>query len=144
MTVFLPRTAENGAHAAPVRRHATELRTVLLVEDDPGVRTIARAMLRRLGYDVLVASTAEDARALAQASAATIDLLLSDVILPGMTGVELADALCAERRNLEVVLMTAYSAEALEERKTDVARYQTLPKPFTVKDLEEAVARARR
>lgn len=142
MTVFLPRTGETGAPAAPVRRHATELRTVLLVEDDPGVRTIARAMLRRLGYDVLVASTAEDARALALASAATIDLLLSDVILPGMTGVELADALCAERRNLEVVLMTAYSAEALEERKTDVAGYEILPKPFTVKELEAAIAKA--
>ena len=135
-------TGESCAHAAPVRRHTSELRTVLLVEDDPGVQTIVRAMLRRLGYDVLVASTAEDARTLAQASAATIDLLLSDVILPGMTGIELADALAAERRHLEVVLMTAYSAEALAERKTDVARYETLPKPFTVHELEAAIARA--
>ena len=134
VTMFIPRQA---AGAGP------DSRTVLLVEDDAGVQMIAKAMLRRLGFDALVASTAEDGAALFRASATPVGLLLSDVVLPGMSGVELADALREEHPDLGVVLMSAYSAEALADRDPHMERFVLLPKPFTLDALADALARTR-
>lgn len=141
VTMFIPRqvpAVTAGRSGAPL-----DSRTVLLVEDDVGVQMIAKAMLRRLGFEALAASTAEDGAALFKASATPIGLLLSDVVLPGMSGVELADALREEQPDMGVVLMSAYSAEALADRDPNMERFVLLPKPFTLDALEAALARSR-
>lgn len=140
VTMFIPRQAA----AAVTTRPGAQLdpRAVLLVEDDAGVQMIAKAMLRRLGFEALVASTAEDGAALFKASATPVGLLLSDVVLPGMSGVELADILRAEHPDLGVVLMSAYSAEALADRDPHMERFVLLPKPFTLDALADALARS--
>lgn len=139
VTMFIPRQAA----AVATSRSAARLdpRAALLVEDDPGVQMIAKAMLRRLGFEALVASTAEDGAALFKASATPVGLLLSDVVLPGMSGVELADTLRAEDPDLAVVLMSAYSADSLADRDPQMERFVLLPKPFTLEALADALAR---
>jgi PAS domain S-box-containing protein len=115
-------------------------RTVLLVEDDEKVRAIAARVLRGRGFEVFEAGAADEARQLALASPRHIDVLLSDVVMPGLPGPELARQLSRLLPDLRVVLMSGYPAEALIHREADLATAKLISKPFTPDDLLRAIA----
>src|SRR6476660_9417035 len=81
---------------------------VLLVDDEHAVRTVTGVMLRRAGYDVIQASSGDEALRLFQEHAAEIPILVSDIAMPGMQGPELAQRLIAIKRDLFVLLISGY------------------------------------
>jgi CheY-like chemotaxis protein len=143
VSVFLPRAAAASEEAAPAaaaterpRRGSGE--TILLVEDEEAVRSTTQRILVRAGYRVLPACNADEATAIFAARAADIALLLTDVIMPGMHGPELAARLAASRPHLPVVFVSGYTDEmpslpVVSSRATFVA------KPFTPAALVRAI-----
>ncbi len=115
--------------------------TVLLVEDEAAVRDLVRTVLERHGYRVLAAGDATEALAIATAHPASIDLLLTDVVLPGRGGPELAEQLRDTRPGLRVLFTSGYA----ETTSLDVAAlgpHAYLAKPFTTDDLARKVREA--
>jgi len=119
-----------------------EPRTVLIVEDEEAVRESAVRVLTFAGYDVVEASSAEDALELLTTTATAVDVVLADVILPGATGVELERAMRERNLHIPTVLMSGYNAHALETRASVTAERFVLPKPFTPGQLLAAVGGA--
>jgi CheY-like chemotaxis protein len=113
--------------------------TVLLVEDEDEVRSVVRQSLETLGYAVLEAVGPQEALALADRPGAAIDLLLTDVVMPHMSGPELADALRASRPALPVLFMSGYSDEAFARHGGRAGGVVLLEKPFTRSELSRAV-----
>jgi two-component system, cell cycle sensor histidine kinase and response regulator CckA len=109
--------------------------TVLLVEDEAPVRTLARKILERKGYRVLQAGDAAEALRLANAHLESIDLLLSDVVMPGMSGQLLADQLVARRPGLRVLFMSGYSEQAIMAHGVLREGVSLLAKPFSPDEL---------
>ena len=127
-TVFLPRTHEpvappSAAAAAAGRGHET----ILVVEDETSIRSLAREILEGQGYAVLVAASAGEALRRAAEHAGPIHLLLTDVIMPGESGVELARDLLGRRPGLRVVYMSGYADRAVP---ADVPGAAFVQKPF--------------
>jgi len=89
---------------------APENPVILLAEDEPVVRSVVDYALTRAGYTVIVAADGAEALAISRAYAGKIDLLLTDVKMPGLTGPELAAALLRERPGIRIVLMTGHSS----------------------------------
>ena len=87
--------------------------TVLLVEDSDVVRDVVASMLEGGGLTVLQASGGEEALALARRGDTPIDLLLTDIVMPGMSGAELADRLERERPDVRILFMTGYAEEVV-------------------------------
>jgi len=114
--------------------------TVLLVEDEPMVRAVAERALTRHGYTVITADTGEEALDVL-ARGETIDLLLSDVVMPGMDGPTMVELARKERPELKVLFMSGYAEEQLREL-INVDNAHFLPKPFSVQELAEAAKRA--
>jgi PAS domain S-box-containing protein len=142
VSLFLPLAGSEvhaaESNAAPVTP-STEPRTILVVEDEPDVRTIVRRQLESLGHRVLVAEAATEALLLIQGPGAP-DVLLTDVVLKtGMNGIDLAQAARAARPGLPVIFMSGYTAvpEAQERIRETGAPF--LSKPFTTPQLERAV-----
>ncbi|MCF8108851.1 MAG: response regulator, partial [Desulfohalobiaceae bacterium] len=109
--------------------------TILLVEDDAGLRKVAGKVLKSKGYTVLSASNEQEALASCEAQSCQIHLLLSDVVLPGMNGVELEQQVRARRPEIKRLFMSGYAGEALEEMDLSIARTCFLKKPFTPEEL---------
>jgi two-component system cell cycle sensor histidine kinase/response regulator CckA len=117
------------AHVAPATLRGTE--TVLLVEDEDQVRAIVSSILRRHGYDVLSARHGGEALILCEHHPGTIHLLLTDVVMPRMSGPELADRLAALRPGVKVLYMSGYTGDTIVRHgvlETGVAYIQ---KPVT-------------
>lgn len=112
--------------------------TILLVEDEGRVRATTALMLRSLGYAVLEASDAQGALRLAEASPSPIDLLLTDVIMPGRDGREAADELRRRCPGLKVLFQSGYGDEAVN-RHVGVAEGAFLQKPFRLEALAQKV-----
>ena len=141
--VFLPRTTAPITQTAeppppPVDAPLTG-QTILLAEDERAVRALARGVLSTAGFDVLVAENAESALALAQAPERRIDLLVTDIVMPGMSGVALAERIRAIRPDTAVLFMTGYSNDDLLRRGTAMTQARLLDKPFLPADLLAAV-----
>jgi PAS domain S-box-containing protein len=113
--------------------------TLLLVEDEPAVRAIALRILEGAGYRVLVASSGAEAIGLAARHEGPIDLLVSDVVMPGMNGRQLADELLRVRRGLRVLFMSGYAEAALGDRGLAQGTEGLLDKPFTRDTLTRTV-----
>src|SRR5579862_3673327 len=114
-------------------RDASELRaTILLVEDEAFVREVTSEVLRSAGYQVLAAGSAVEAESLFDACRGDLQLLLTDVVLPGDTGRVLAEKLRREKAELKVLLVTGYAEEmaALE-----AGQMECLRKPFSTATL---------
>jgi CheY-like chemotaxis protein len=110
--IFLPRSAavpEKSPEAVATSHLLRGSETVLVVEDQDQVRTLVRGILDRNGYKVLEASSGGDALVLCEQHLGSIDLLLSDVVMPRMSGPELADRLRRLRPDLKVLLMSGYA-----------------------------------
>jgi len=134
--VFFPCTKE-GVQPTPVGVFAQPGRgeTVLVAEDDPSVRTLVKSVLERNGYRVLTAEDGLAALELARQEKGRIDLLLSDVVMPGMNGRALRDALLELYPGLRVLFMSGYTGDVLTGLgglDRDVA---LVPKPFTPETL---------
>jgi CheY-like chemotaxis protein len=111
---------------------------ILLVEDELFVREVAGNVLRSAGYQVLSARTAPEAIRLYDQCSGNVDLLLSDIVLPGLTGNELANTLRQRCSSLRVLLMTGYSMKISEIETGDSDRV-CLPKPFSAQILLRTV-----
>jgi hypothetical protein len=141
--VFLPvTTAEPSTVPAPrIRSGGRQGRgTVLLVEDELNVREFAGAVLQQEGYALLQAKSAEDALEVWRWHGARIDLLLTDVVLPGeLSGLDLAAALQEMKPDLKVILTSGYSRESIDPAAAARAAF-VLSKPYTPRALAQAVA----
>ena len=138
--VLLPRgrscaPAEPGALPGTVALQPPSGEAVLLVEDDAFVREFVAENLAELGYRLLVARDPEEALRLSAERPEPLALLLTDVIMPGMSGGELAQRLQAARPGLKVVFMSGYTSSALGERGALPPGVNYLEKPFTVEQL---------
>jgi CheY-like chemotaxis protein len=137
--IYLPRTeaaAEGGRESGSPAPGALEgSETVLLVEDEEQVRTLVRTILQRFGYQVLEAQTGGDALLVSERHAGAIDLLLTDVIMPHITGPQLAQRLGGLVR--KVLYMTGYTEDAMVRQGVLDASVALLQKPIT----PEALAR---
>jgi two-component system cell cycle sensor histidine kinase/response regulator CckA len=114
--------------------------TVLLVEDEPMVRGVAERALTRHGYSVLTADNGEDALEIID-SGVPIDLLISDVVMPGMDGPTVVREARKSRPELKILFMSGYAEEQLR-KSIDIENVNFLPKPFSVTELAEAARRA--
>ena len=111
--------------------------TILVVEDEPGVRELVRRVLERYGYRVLLAATPREAIALAERHAGAIHLLVSDVVLPEMSGRSVASQIVASRPEIRVIYMSGYTDNAIVHHGVLDPDTPFLQKPFT----PEALAR---
>ncbi len=116
--------------------------TILVVDDERSIRITTAAHLERLGYTVLMADGPETALQLARAHVGAIHLLLSDMVMPGMSGVELQASLLAERPNVKTILITGYAAADFFEPEERRAKTVRLTKPVPFKDLARAIRSA--
>jgi PAS domain S-box-containing protein len=114
--------------------------TILLVEDDALVRQLAQEVLRKYGYVVLEASTGKEALEMAQTYRAPVELLITDVVLPGaMRGTQVAQQLLAQRPHLKVLYMSGYTDNAIAHHGVLDAGVAFLQKPFTPETLARKV-----
>lgn len=109
--------------------------TVLLVEDEAGVRALAETILKQLGYVVLVADCGAAAIAIFESSGAGTDVLLTDVIMPQMSGGELAHRLRAKNPHLRVLFMSGYTDDMIASHGALAGETQLIQKPFTAEAL---------
>lgn len=137
--IQLPALGQAGGDGVVVAERAPREGSVLLVEDNAGVRGLAELVLGAKGYRVTCAADAETAEELVLAGG-EYDLLLADIMLPGRSGPELAERLRAGRPELPVLFISGYPADELDRRGYTPAPGEFLPKPFTVGDLAQRVA----
>jgi CheY-like chemotaxis protein len=131
--VYLPRvpaTTEAPAPAPPPKAVRGGHETVLLVEDAAPVRTLARRSLEACGYRVLDAADGPSALELSARHASGIDLLVTDVVMPGMSGRELAERLAPERPEMRVLYTSGYTDDAMVRQGVLNAGVAFLQKPF--------------
>jgi CheY-like chemotaxis protein len=139
--LFFPRTQEVPVPplGAPRARTTRGTETILVVEDDPHVREITVRSLRAAGYRVLVACGGADALGISAAELAEVRLLVTDVVMPGLDGREVAERLHQRREGLQVLYVSGYTQGAIAERGLLEPGSDFLPKPFTATALLSAV-----
>jgi CheY-like chemotaxis protein len=138
--VYLPRMWERAAEreeerAARAPRVGGGTETVLLVEDEDVVRTLVREMLEADGYTVLAAPRGVRALEVARSHAGPIDVLMTDVVMPGISGQQLAEQLLAERPSTRVVFTSGYTEDAIAGHGVLLPGTAFLEKPFSASDL---------
>ncbi len=144
--IFLPRTeaavfVENkgdGAGEAPTG--GTE--TILLVEDEAAILNLARTVLQKNGYTVLTSMSPVEAVSIFDSYEHTIDLLISDVVMPGMNGNELREQILARSPSIQVLFMSGYTADAIAQHGLLEEGIHFLQKPFMTRDLLQKVREA--
>jgi two-component system cell cycle sensor histidine kinase/response regulator CckA len=136
--VYLPRLEEDGEKtAAPAENPAPAFgtETILVTEDQDNVRALVSRMLRGLGYHVLDAANGAEALAVAAAHAAPIHLLITDVVMPEMSGRELGAELKRQRPEIRVMYMSGYTGNAIARRGLLDEGVAFIEKPFTAESL---------
>jgi nitrogen-specific signal transduction histidine kinase/CheY-like chemotaxis protein len=132
--IYLPRHASDQVDTGPTRAPVvapTGAETVLLVEDEEALLKLGQILLERLGYTVLAAGSPSQALHQAQAHAGAIDLLLTDVIMPEMSGRELWKRLSALRPDLKCLFMSGYTADVIAHHGVLDEGVHFLQKPFS-------------
>ena len=142
--VYLPRVDEAvetlpGTKVSTRERVKTGTETILLVEDEPDLRELTRTVLAAKGYTVVEARNAEEAERLAESNGAKIHLLLTDVIMPGLSGRELAKRILAQHSSMRVLYMSGYTYNVIAQGGTLERGVSFLQKPFTPSGLVEKV-----
>jgi PAS domain S-box-containing protein len=143
--IYLPRVADAVESpvkiAVPTESVAIEpgTETILLVEDEANLRYLARQFLEKQGYRVIDAADGAVAMQIAVAHEGVIHLLLTDVIMPGMNGRELAQHILEIRPNVKVLYMSGYTENVIGRNGTLDAGVRLLQKPFTLRDLKSKV-----
>jgi CheY-like chemotaxis protein len=118
------------AEALPVAHPPVGTQTVLVVEDEDGLRALTKRLLERQGYIVLVAATADQALLVFDQNA-SIDVLLTDVVMPGASGPELTRALVDRKPGLKVIFMSGYTEDAIVHHGVLDPGVAFIHKPFT-------------
>jgi CheY-like chemotaxis protein len=136
--IYFPR--HEGASGTPKKEPAVEIyssrnEVVLLVEDEPSVKEMSKAILEQLGYRVFSASTPAEAIQLAEEHGGAFDLLITDVVMPGMNGRELEKHLHSHYPDLKVLFMSGYTADVIAHRGVLDDGVQFIQKPFSLKGL---------
>jgi signal transduction histidine kinase/CheY-like chemotaxis protein len=135
----LPADAEVEPTTEPDVAAANAAPTILLVEDDHDVRAYLAEILRELHYRVLEAHDADSALAMIDRNDVRVDLLLADLVLPGMNGGQLAEQVMARQPEAKVLLMTGYSPDAVAREWPTDPGIEVLYKPLTQDALEQKV-----
>ena len=130
--------AEGSAQTRPLAQTRAGAQTVLVVEDAEGLRALARRLLERQGYRVLVAASADEALRLFDRNP-SIDVLLTDVVMPGASGAELTRRLIEQRPALKVIYMSGYTEETIVHQGVLNPGIAFLHKPFTSETLGRKV-----
>ncbi len=142
--IYLPRHRAEAGAPAPAEpeisapRDVTGQDTILLVEDEEAVRSFAARALRMRGYNVLEASGGDDALDLVK-KGASVDLLITDVVMPNMDGPTLVRNIRRLKPSLSVIFMSGYAEEAFRRNEQNAADLHFLPKPFGLKQLAAKV-----
>ncbi len=139
--LYLPRVASESEEQAPStgRTLPSGRETVLLVEDEEVVRTLANKILSRQGYRVTVATDGAQACEIAEETNGHFDLLLTDVIMPGMNGKQLYERLRANQPDLKVLYMSGYTEETIAHRGLLEPGTNFVQKPFSLETLTRRV-----
>jgi len=139
--IYLPRIATPAEPPAAALKGgpAPGSETVLVVEDEPAVLTLSRRALEAQGYVVLAASDADAALRVVERHGGMIHLLLTDVVMPGLSGHELADRLTAQRPGIRVLYMSGYPGDAVVQHGTLPSGSAFLQKPFSPDGLARKV-----
>ncbi|GIV11554.1 MAG: hypothetical protein KatS3mg020_1045 [Fimbriimonadales bacterium] len=141
--IYLPRAHDQARLSLPTPLTPAELprgqETVLVVEDEPGVLEVAAETLRQQGYKVLTAQSPPEALQLAQNLQEPIHLLLTDVMMPVMSGRELADYLLRLQPNLKVLFVSGYTENTIVHHGILDEDVNFLPKPYTPSQLTQKV-----
>ena len=135
--IFLPRMtgrADESDEAGPFEI-PSGTGTILVVEDEEMIREMTATMLERSGYQVLTARTPTEALSLCWSDERKIDLLLTDVVMPGMSGKELADKLERMRPGIRVLFMSGYTSNVIVHRGVLEEGVNFIPKPFSIEEL---------
>ena len=130
--IYLPAADKAAEQHDPPRESMaqTGTETILLVEDEEGVRRVLETMLKRSGYRVLSSNSARDAMSVAQEHMGPIDLLITDMLMPGASGATVAEQLCARRPEMRVLFVSAQG-----EQISNGASRAFLQKPFSTAEL---------
>ncbi len=142
--IYLPFAPASAQPIAPTATQAAigGSETILIVEDEEAIRFVARRVLERAGYTVLDAGSGEEALALLDAHRGPLDLVMSDVVMPGISGVELARRLRESHPALRVVLASGYSDEVIHG-ESDIGReLRVIGKPYSLHYLLQEIRRA--
>ncbi|MBI2678389.1 MAG: PAS domain S-box protein [Candidatus Koribacter versatilis] len=141
--VYLPRVDAPAeavpGRAVPVAHREGGTETVLVVEDEAGVRALVRKFLERSGYRVLEAASGDQALAMAEKERGKIHLLLTDVVLPRMSGSELSKRLVQARPEMRVLYMSGYTDDAIVHHGVLSAGAAFVQKPFTADSLARKI-----
>jgi CheY-like chemotaxis protein len=142
---YFPMMALSGAGQGPpssgppadklLLEHGRGAETILYVEDEAVLRSVVSDCLTQLGYQVMTAQSGEEALAISAAHAGKIDLLLTDVRMPEMTGPELAARILEHRPSLKIIYVSGYPDDVVSSLGVPASGAVFLPKPFTIKIL---------
>jgi PAS domain S-box-containing protein len=141
--IYLPAAVEDGAGAREadltrqVETRGTE--TILVLEDEPALRRLVETILDQQGYTILEAATPEQALRLCDEHAGSIDLLVTDVVMPGMSGRQIAEFAVQRRPSLKVLYMSGYTADAIAHHGVLESGVAFLQKPFSSESLLQKV-----
>jgi two-component system, cell cycle sensor histidine kinase and response regulator CckA len=143
--LYFPPAEDNSAAMPPAQARASSQHgenkgheTLMVVEDETAVRNLVASALRHDGYHLLLATSAEEALRLDEGHPGPIDLLLTDAIMPGKSGIELAAAMAARRPGLPVIIMSGYTEETLTGMPLEKP-ISLLQKPFTPRELRRRI-----
>ncbi|MGA8300431.1 MAG: ATP-binding protein, partial [Terriglobales bacterium] len=140
--VYLPRVEDAATELGPVPTQDNEkggCETVLLVEDEDSVRELVRVTLSSRGYKVLEAEHGEAGLRVAEETNGTIDILVTDVVMPGIGGRELAKRIQSKRPNIKVLYLSGYTEDAISTQGALTPGTAFLQKPFTLQNLAKKV-----
>jgi PAS domain S-box-containing protein len=150
--IYLPRHVLDATHAEPAEpvkpvapekpataRDLTGHQTILLVEDEDAVRDFAARALTMRGYQVIEAASGDEALEMLREHQGHIDLLVSDVVMPGMDGPTLVKTIRAEKPQMKILFMSGYAEEAFRNAGERIEDFHFLPKPFSLKQLTSKV-----
>ncbi|MGZ3184111.1 MAG: PAS domain S-box protein [Telluria sp.] len=131
--LYLPASgAAPGAEVAPEERKASE--RVLIVEDEADLMNVAAELFKNMGYEVLSASNGEDALAVLERNP-DIEVLFSDVVMPGMSGIELARAVRSRYPAMRIVLASGYPLPTLRAQQSDTEEFTYVGKPYRLSEI---------
>ena len=143
--IYLPRHAGEAAEmqqAVPAQPDESGHGTILLVEDEPAILRMATIILEKQGYTVLAASTPREAIRLAREHTGAIHLLMTDVIMPEMNGLDLAETLLALCPHIKRLFMSGYTADVIAHHGVMDEGVYFIQKPFSIKELTAKVREA--
>ena len=142
MVIEFPVSAQKNTQIVPTQKEdkvVGGVGTILVVEDDRAVRETTKALLTHLGYDVVIAASPEEGIEEMQKLDGNILLLLSDVVMPGMSGPAMAERIRRQYPDIKVLFMSGHTAQEFHRRGLLEPDDQLLQKPFTLKDLSQKI-----